>query len=85
MPARSPHPANDRWCDVEGSHVSLFCWVEQVTESPERAALPSRLHQQGQVLGRGHHHGYVRFKGDSQLVSVSSRLLRLLPDALGGW
>jgi hypothetical protein len=57
----------------------LFCWVEQVAERPEREALLSRLHQQGQVLGRGPEVLYVRFASERQLVSVPPELLRLLP------
>jgi hypothetical protein len=82
MPDAAPGPS--RWCDVEGSHISLFCWVEQVRESPESMALSSRLHQRGQVLGRGPDQLYVRFEGEGQLIGVSPPLVRLLPDAPGG-
>ena len=57
----------------------LFCWVEQVAEHPERGALFSRLHQQGQVVGHGPDVLYVRFAGEGQLISVP-QLLRLLPN-----
>jgi hypothetical protein len=78
MPADTPQAARDRWCDVEGSRIALFCWVEQVAEHPEHGALLSRLHQQGQVLGRGPDVLYVRFAGERQLFSVPPGLLRLL-------
>ncbi|MDQ2883100.1 MAG: hypothetical protein M3Y48_18465 [Actinomycetota bacterium] len=80
--ATETRPAQDRWCDVEGDHISLFCWVEQVAEDPEQGALFSRLHQRGQVLGRGLHSLYVCFS-DNALLSLPPRLLRLLPDAPG--
>ncbi|PZS35281.1 MAG: hypothetical protein DLM61_02180 [Pseudonocardiales bacterium] len=83
MPAATPPPVGDRWGDVEGRHISLFCLVEQVAESTLRGLLPSRLHQQGQVVGRGLDSVYVRFAGN-EVVSLSPRLLRLLPDAPDG-
>ncbi len=78
MPTATPRPAHDGWCDIDGSHISLFCGVEQVGEAPEPGALPSRLHQRGQVLGRSPGSLYVCFP-DNQVVSVSPQLLRLLP------
>jgi len=59
--------------------VALFCWVEQVAEDPEQG-LFSRLHQRGEVVGRGPGVLYVRFQGEGQLISVSSQFVRLLPD-----
>ena len=78
MPADTSQAARDRWCDVEGSRIALFCWVEQVAAHPEQGALLSRLHQQDQVLGRGPDVLYVRFAGERQLFSVPPGLLRLL-------
>jgi hypothetical protein len=43
MSALAPRPAHYRWCDVDGAHIALFSWVEQVMESAESAALLSRL------------------------------------------
>ncbi|MGH3889063.1 MAG: hypothetical protein ACRDSZ_21330 [Pseudonocardiaceae bacterium] len=83
MPAATPRPVGDRWGDVEGSHISLFSLVEQVADNAQHGLLPSRLHQQGQVVGRGVDSLYVRF-ADNQMVSLSPRLLRLLPDAPDG-
>jgi hypothetical protein len=80
MPADAPQGAQDRWCDVEGSRIALFCWVEQVDEHPDQGTLFSRLHQPGQVLGRGPKVLYVRFAGERQLISVPPELLRLLPN-----
>ena len=75
---RSDH--HHRWCDVDGTHISLFCRVEQVIEDSDPGVLPSRLHQRGQVLGRGLHSLYVCFS-DDVLVSLPPHLLRLLPGA----
>ncbi|MGH3845906.1 MAG: hypothetical protein ACRDS0_31480 [Pseudonocardiaceae bacterium] len=82
MSAAVPRPVGDRWGDVEGSHISLFSQFEQVEQVGPRGLLPSRLHQQGQVVGRGLDSLYVRF-ADSQVVSLSPRLLRLLTDVPG--
>lgn len=80
MPA-APRPSHDWWCDIDSNPITLFCRVEQVEEDPEPTMLPSRLHQQGHVVGRGLDRFYVCFEGD-QVVSVSPQLLRLIPDAL---
>lgn len=83
MPHEAPGPVQDRWCDVDGAHISLFCWIEQVAEHPEHSTLFSRLHQCGEVLGRGPDVLYVRFAGGGQLLGVAPALVRLLPDAPG--
>jgi hypothetical protein len=85
MPDAAPGPpVQDPWCDVEGRHVSLFCWVEQVAEHPEHGALFSRLNRRGEVLGRGPDVLYVRFEGESQLIGMPPPLVRLLPVGPGG-
>lgn len=76
-PETSP-PAPDRWCDIDGHHVALLSWVEQVAEDP--AALFSGLHRRGEVIGRGPDVLYVRFAGNGRVISVSPRLVRLIPD-----
>lgn len=84
MPAEAPRATQHRWCDVDGAHVALFgCWVEQVAEHPEHAALFSRLHHRGEVVGRGPDVLYVRFEGEGQVISVPPQLVRLLPDEPG--
>jgi hypothetical protein len=75
-------PAHHRWCDVDGSHIALFCWVEQVMEDPKPRVLLSQLYQRGQVLGRGPHSLYVCFSGNV-VVTLPSELVRLLPDQPG--
>lgn len=80
MRTQAPRSAHHRWRDVDGTHISLFRWVEQVIEDSDPGVLPARLHQRGQVLGRGLHFLYVCFS-DNVLVSVPPHLPRLLPDA----
>jgi hypothetical protein len=77
----STHP---RWCDVEGSRIALFCWVEQVAEATNPGMLPTRLHQRGQIVGRGLDSLYVCFS-DNVLLALPSHVLRLLPDAPDGY
>jgi hypothetical protein len=84
MPDEAPGPTQRRWCDIDGTPISLFRWVEQVAEHPEPRGLFSRLHQRGEVLGRGPDVLYVRFEGEGQLIGVPPPLVRLLSDAPGG-
>jgi hypothetical protein len=63
--------------------IALFCQVEQVTDHSERTVLPSRLHQQGQVVGRSLNGIYVCFPGN-RVVSLRPELLRMLDDEPGG-
>ena len=81
LPPAKP-PVHDRWRDIEGNHISLFCRVEQVERSQAPEALPSRIHQQGQIVGRGIESLYVCFD-DNHVVSLQPYLLRLLPDVQG--
>lgn len=80
MSAPAPRPTHHRWCDAGGTHITLFSWGKQVAESSEPGALPVRLHQEGQVLGRGFDSLYVRVEGN-HLVSLPARLM--LPDTSG--
>jgi hypothetical protein len=41
-------------------------------------ALPCRLHQQGQVIGRDAHLLYVRFECDNQMIALRPHLVRLI-------
>jgi hypothetical protein len=79
MPILASESVSQRWCDVEGTPIVLFCWVEQVMEDPEPRVLPSWLHARGRVVGRGFHSFYVCFS-DNCLVSLSPRLLRVVLD-----
>ncbi len=77
MPDSAPRPSHDQWRDTDGTHIALFCLVEQVAEHAEPGVLPSRLHQHGQVVGRGLDSLHVRF-ADNALVSLPPQLVRLL-------
>jgi hypothetical protein len=72
------------WRDAAGVPIALFCWVEQIAESPESGALLSRLHQRGQVIGLGPEVLYVRFADESQLISMDPALVRVLDDTADG-
>jgi hypothetical protein len=82
MPDSTPRPSHDRWRDIDGSHIALFCMVEQVAKCAEPRVLPSRLHQRGPVVGRCLDSLYVRFAANA-LISLQPKLVRLIPDALG--
>lgn len=83
MPAAVSRLDGERWCDIDGTRLGLFCQVEQVEEAPEPGVLPSRVGQRGEVVGRGLESLFVRFP-DHVVVSVSPRVLRLLPEAMAG-
>lgn len=83
MPAEATRAADDPWRDVDGVSISMFCWVEQVAEHPEHGALFSRLYQRGEVAGRGQNQVYVRFEGQTKLISLPPHVLRLLPETPG--
>jgi hypothetical protein len=82
MPTSAPHSAHHRWCDIDGTQLGLFYWVEQVTEDPGPEMLSSRLGQQGEVVGLGLDSLLVRFSG-GLVVSLPPQVLRLLPEAPG--
>jgi hypothetical protein len=75
----TPLSAHPRWCDVEGSHIALFCWVEQVTEVTNPGTLPTRLHQRGQSIDQGIDSVHICFP-DNVLLTRSPHVLRLLLD-----
>ncbi|MGH3695054.1 MAG: hypothetical protein ACRDRX_13885 [Pseudonocardiaceae bacterium] len=83
MLTATPRPTHDRWCDSEGTHLSLFSQVEQVDEASDSGVLFSRVGQRGVVVGRGRESLFVRFP-DHVVLSVSPRVLRLLPEASAG-
>ncbi|MGH3694658.1 MAG: hypothetical protein ACRDRX_11860 [Pseudonocardiaceae bacterium] len=57
--------------------------MEQVEEAPEPGALPSRLGQQGEIVGRDLESFFVCFP-DHAVLSVSPQVLRLVPDTAPG-
>lgn len=75
MPTR---PAYDLWRDADGAPIPQQCRIEQVTVHREHGALPSRLHKQGEVLGRGSTRLTVRFDGEDTVVSIRPHLVRVL-------
>ncbi len=83
MPAAAPRPAQGRWRDVNGAHVSLFCRIEQVVESTAATVLPSRLHEQGHVVGRDLDSLYVSFQ-ENQVISLRPHPVRVLDTAPSG-
>jgi hypothetical protein len=90
-PAPRPAPSTSRnaegtripLCDIplrdaEGSDIPLQSQVEQITVDKAHGALPCRLHQQGQVIGRDAHLLYVRFECDNQMIALRPHLVRLI-------
>lgn len=39
MSGDTPRPDQGRWGDIEGTPILVFCWIEQVADNPQRAAL----------------------------------------------
>lgn len=79
MSAPSVRGGSPRWCDVDGTRIPLLCRVEQVRVRRRHGALPSRLYQQGQVIGRCARWLFVRFEADSQLIIIRPYLVRVIP------
>jgi hypothetical protein len=74
-----PLQPSDPWCDAADVHISLQSRVEQVAVDEQHGALPSRLHQQGEVIGRGV--GplvYVRFDRGNQLIALRPHHVRVV-------
>ena len=76
-PLEAPRSAQGRWCYVEGTHISLFCWVEQVAED---GVLFSRLHQRGEAVGRSLDLVHIYLGSEGPVIGVSPHFLLLLPD-----
>jgi hypothetical protein len=83
MPAPSPRPTTHRWCDVDGTPIPLLCRIEQIAVSQQHGAMPSRLHQHGQVIGRDTHWLHVCFDEDHRLVLLQPHLVRVLDHTPG--
>lgn len=84
MPTPPAGSASDPWRDAEGTPIALQSRVEQVVVDTEQGALASRLHQQGQVVGRGTTLVYVLFECDRQLIALRPHLVRVLDTPDGG-
>lgn len=64
--------------DAEGTRIPLVeSRVEQIAVDEAHGALASRLHQQGEVIGRDRDLVYVRF--EYHLTSLPPGLVRLVP------
>ncbi|MGH3839179.1 MAG: hypothetical protein ACRDSF_26305 [Pseudonocardiaceae bacterium] len=74
MPARLYDP----WRDADGTPVLPHCRIQQIAVGKQHGALPSRLHQQGQVLGRGVTRLIVRFDHEDTPVGIRPHLVRVL-------
>ncbi|MGH3720271.1 MAG: hypothetical protein ACRDRI_15785 [Pseudonocardiaceae bacterium] len=64
--------------DADGTLIPLQSRVEQVTVDKNHEALPSRLHQQSQVIGQSRYLLYVRFEPDYRLVCLRPHLVRVI-------
>jgi hypothetical protein len=64
--------------EVEDTPIPVHARVVQVAVDEEGGALPSRLHQRGEVVGRGSHLLHVRFEEDQDTVAVRPDLVRVL-------
>jgi len=84
MPTRPRRPAYDPWRDTDGTPIPQHCRIQQTAVHKGHGALPSRLHQQGQVLGRGTTRLTVQFDGEDTVVSIRPHLLRVLTTPGGG-
>lgn len=83
MPARPPRPTSPQWRDIDGTPIPLGCHIEQIAVSQEHGAMPSRLHQHGQVIARDTHWLHVRFEDDHRLVILQPHLVRVLDQGPG--
>ncbi|MGH3754009.1 MAG: hypothetical protein ACRDRP_15190 [Pseudonocardiaceae bacterium] len=84
MPTPPPRPAADPWRDADGTPIPEQCRVEQATVDEQHGTLPCRLHQQGQVTGRGTTLLYILFDHGNQLIALRPHLVRVVPTPDGG-
>ncbi|MGH4011290.1 MAG: hypothetical protein ACRDTH_24540 [Pseudonocardiaceae bacterium] len=74
----SPRPPFNPWRDIDDTPIPQQCRIQQVEVSKNFGALPSRLHQQGQVIGRGQSRLIVRFDHENDLVRIRPHVVRVL-------
>ena len=85
MPAQPRRPAYDPWRDTDGTPIPQHCRIQQAAAVHKgHGALPCRLHQQSQVLGRGTTRLTVQFDGEDTVVSIRPHLVRVLTPPGGG-
>jgi hypothetical protein len=70
--------SSDPWRDAEGNPIPLLSRVEQVAVDKDHGALKERLHQRGQVTGRGTRLIYVRFDQGDQLIALRPHHVRVI-------
>jgi hypothetical protein len=80
MPTRPYDP----WRDANGVPIPPHCRIEQIDVGKKHGALPSRLHKQGRVLGRGTTRLIVLFDNEDKQVNIRSHLVRVLTTPGGG-
>jgi hypothetical protein len=80
--SNAEHPAAARgpWRDADGNLIALQSRVEQVVVNANHGALWDRLHQQGQVVGRGTHLIYVCFDRGNQFIALHPHHVRVIDD-----
>jgi hypothetical protein len=72
-----------RWTDGQGTAVGLMSRVEQIAVDPQGGAMPSRLHQQGQLIGWDTTRLPVCFDHDRALLVRRAHLIRVLDPSQG--
>jgi hypothetical protein len=77
------HAPYDPWRDAYGAPSPQQCRIQQIAVDKAHGALPSRLHQQGQVLGRGLTRLIVRFDQENDPVRIRPHLLSVLTTPVG--
>lgn len=79
VPARCAlYTPYDRWHDADGTSIPQQCRIEQIGVHRDHGALPSRLHKQGQVLGRGINRLNVQFDHENTVISIRPHLVRVV-------
>jgi hypothetical protein len=64
--------------DAEGTDIPRGSRVEQIAVDEAHGALRSRLHLQGEVIGRGRHLVYVRLDHGHHLIALRPHHVRVL-------
>ncbi|MBV9012169.1 MAG: hypothetical protein JO272_08980 [Pseudonocardiales bacterium] len=77
MPVYPSQPPDEPWRDTDGTPIRLHCWVEQIAVDSDHGALPCRLHQHGEVIGRSNGLVYIIFDRD-YLITLPPHLVHVL-------
>jgi hypothetical protein len=73
-----PAAPYDPWRDADGAPIPQRGRIEQVAVGKSHGAMSSRLHKQGQVLGRGVTRLIVQFDEEDTVVRIRPHLVRVL-------